>query len=64
MGLLGKWVKYVENLFINLPIHFFWNSPIQVRPVDRFSPLMAQTTRDSRKGVPFGGFVDIAPYWG
>ena len=40
----------------------------QVRLVDGFLRLMAQTTRtaDSRKDVPFGGFVDIVPhfFWG
>jgi len=38
----------------------------QVRLVDGFLRLMAQTTRtaDSREDVPFGGFVDIVPHLG
>ena len=37
---------------------------LQVRPVDRFSRLMAQTKRTLAKYVPFGGFVDIAALLG
>ena len=64
-GLLAKWVKYNENficLFIYLYL-FFVNSPTgQTRR--RIFTLDGSNDADSRKGVPFGGFVDIAPYFG
>jgi len=41
-GLLGKWVKYNEFVFIYT---FFSLTQLQVRLVDGFSRLMAQTTR-------------------
>ena len=41
-GLLGKWVKYNEIYFIYT---FFSWTHLQVRRDDRFSRLMAQTTR-------------------
>jgi len=41
-GLLGKWVKYNEFVFIYT---FFSLTQLQVRFVDGFSRLMAQTTR-------------------
>ena len=42
-GLLGKSVKYNENfIYWFIP---FWGTHLQVRPVDGFSRLMAQTTR-------------------
>jgi len=37
---------------------------LQVRPVDRFSRLMAQTTRTRANICLLGGFVDIAPHFG
>jgi len=43
-GLLGEWVKCKE-IFIYLFIYSFFGTHLQVRPVDRFSRLMAQTTR-------------------
>jgi len=57
---LGKWVKY--NEFIYLFFTFFMNS--QVRPVDGFSRLMAQTTRTRARMCIFAGFVDTAAHSG
>jgi len=61
MGLLGKWVKY-NQIFFYLYL-FFMNSPTgqtrrQIFTVD------GSNDADSRKDVPFGGFVDIAPHFG
>ena len=42
-GLLGEWVKYDKILFIYL--YLFSGTHLQVRPVDRFSRLMAQMMR-------------------
>ena len=62
-GLLGKWVKYNEILFIYLFIPFFINSPTgQTRR--RIFTLDGSNDADSRKDVPFGGFVDIASHFG
>jgi len=47
-GLLGEWVKYDEILFIYT---FLPATHLQVRPVDGFSRLMAQTTRTRLSGV-------------
>jgi len=60
--LLGKWVKY--NKIIYLFIYtFFMNSPTsQTRR--RIFTLDGSNDADSRKGVPFGGFVDTAPNFG
>ena len=41
-GLLGIWVKYNQNYFYLCP---FLGTQLQVRPVDGFSRMMAQTTR-------------------
>ena len=49
-GLLGKWVKY-NKIFILLFIPFFGNS--------RTSQTHVSNDADSRKGVPFGGFIHI-----
>jgi len=59
--LLGEWVKYNDFLFIYT---FLSGDRLQVRPVNGFLRLMAQTTRTRAKGVPFGGFVDTAPHFG
>ena len=59
-GLLSKWVK-CNKIFFYLYL-FSWTH-LQVRPIDGFSRLMAQTT-GTRKDVPFGGFVDITPHFG
>jgi len=59
-GLLDKWVKYKENFFYLYP--FFINSPTgQTRR--RIFTLDSSNDADSRKDVPFGGFVDIAPHF-
>jgi len=56
-------VKYNENfLFIYLYL-FFMNSPTgQTRR--RIFTLDGSNDADSRKDVPFVGFVDIAPHFG
>jgi len=56
-------MKYNEN-FIYLFIYtFFMNSPTgQTRR--RIFTLNGSNDADSRKDVPFGGFVDIALYFG
>jgi len=60
-GLLGKWVKYNDFLKIYLYL-FFMNSPTgQTRR--RIFTLDGSNDADSRKDVPFGGFVDIAPHF-
>ena len=62
-GLLGKWVKYNEIFYLSIGLHFFGNSPTgQTRR--RIFTLDGSNDADSRKGVPFGGFVDIAPNFG
>jgi len=59
-GLLGKWVKY--NNFVYLFIPFLMNSPTgQTRR--RIFTLYDPNDADSRKDVPFGGIVDIAPHF-
>ena len=62
--LLGKWVKYNEIFFLFiLFIPFFMNSPTgQTRR--RIFTLDGSNDADSRKDVPFGGFVDIASHFG
>jgi len=59
-------VKYNEifiYLFIYLFIYFFINSPTgQTRR--RIFTLGGSNDADSRKDVPFGGFVDIASHFG
>jgi len=60
-GLLGKWVKYNDFLKIYLYL-FFMNSPTgQTRR--RIFTLDGSNDADSRKDVPFGGSVDIAPHF-
>jgi len=58
-------VKYNEIfLFIYLFIPFFVNSP-SGQSRQRIFTLDVSNDADSRKDVPFGGFVDIAPhFWG
>jgi len=60
-GLLGKWVKYNE-IFFYLYL-FFINSPTR-QTRRRIITLDGLNNADSRKDVPFGGFVDIAPHFG
>jgi len=50
-------VKYNEKFIY---IYLFSGTHLQVRPVDEFS---RSNDADSRKDVPFGGFVDIAPHF-
>jgi len=59
-GLLGKWVKYNEKkLFIPF---FGYSSTGQTRR--RIFTLDGSNDADSRKSVPFRGFVDISPHFG
>ena len=59
-GLLAKWVKCKE--FFNLYL-FCGNSPAgQTHRL--IYTLDGSNDADTRKGVPFGGFVDIAPHFG
>jgi len=55
-GLLGKWVKYNEFFFI-----YTFFSSTQTRR--RIFTLDGSNDADSRKDVPFGGFVDIARHF-
>jgi len=56
-GLLGKWVKYKNCFYLYI---FFINSPTgQTRR--RIFTIDGSNDANSRKDVPFGGFVDIAP---
>jgi len=62
-GLLDKWVKYNDNFFLFIYLYlFFINSPTgQTRR--RIFTLDGSNDADSRKDVPCGGFVDIAPHF-
>ena len=45
-GLLGKCVKYNQNFYFVIYVYpLFLGTHLQVRPIGRFSRLMAQTTR-------------------
>ena len=45
-GLLGKCVKYNQNFYFVIYVYpLFLRTHLQVRPIGRFSRLMAQTTR-------------------
>jgi len=60
-GLLGEWVKYSD--FFHLFIHFFRELTYsQTRR--RIFTLDGSNDGDSRRDVPFGGFVDIALHCG
>jgi len=60
LSLLGEWVKYYENLFIP----FFRELTYRSDPSTDFHAY-GSNDADSRKGMPFGGFVDITPhFWG
>ena len=61
-GQIRKWVKYNEILFIYLFVPFFMNSPTGLTR-RRILTLDDSNDADSRKDVPFGGFVDIAPHF-
>ena len=61
-GLLGTWVKYNQNYFCLYP---FFGTHLQVRPVDVFSRMTAQTTRTRARMCLWGGIFHIAPHlWG
>ena len=57
---MGKWVKYNEFFYLYL---FFMNSPTG-QTCRRIFTLDGSNDADSRKDVPLGGFVDIAPHFG
>jgi len=58
----GQMVKYNEKFFYLFIYTFFMNSPTgQTRR--RIFALDGSSDADSRKDVPFGGFVDIAPHF-
>ena len=62
VGLLGKWMNITnfKKVFIYT---FIGNSPTgQIRR--RIFTLVSSDDADSRKDVPFRGFVDIAPHFG
>jgi len=64
-GLLGKRVTYNENfIYLFIYLYLFSETHLQVRPVDGFSRLMAQTTRTRTRVCLLGGFVDIALHLG
>jgi len=64
-GLLGEWVKYNQTLFLFIYLYFFPGTQLQVRPVNGFSRLMAQTSRNRiAQECAFWGLVDIAPHFG
>ena len=50
-GLLGKCVKY-NQIFLSIP--FFSETHLQVRSLDGFSRVMAQTTRFDARMCLFG----------
>ena len=54
-GSLGEWVKYNE-FYLFIYTLFSWTH-LQVRSVDRFSRLMAQTTRTRARMCLSGGFI-------
>jgi len=62
-GLLATWVKYIITIiiFIYTP---FSGTHLQVRPVDGFSRMMAQTTRTRARMCLFGKFLHIALHLG
>ena len=45
-------------------MHLFWGTHLQVRPVDWFSRIMAQTTRTRARMCLFGDFFHIAHHLG
>ena len=62
-GLLGKWVKYNENLFIYLVVPFFGNIPTGQTRQQIFTH-GGSNDADLHKNVRFGSFIDIAPHHG
>jgi len=62
-GASGQMGENNEIFYLSIGLHFFGNSPTgQTRR--RIFTLDGSNDADSRKGVPFGGFVDIAPNFG
>ena len=59
--LLSTWVKYNQNYFYLCP---FWGNHLQVRPVDGFLRMMAQTTRTQAKMCHLGQIFYIVPHLG
>ena len=57
---LGKWVKYNQITKYNPTLS---GTHVQVRPVDGFTRIMAQTTR-TRATMCFWGFVNMAHHLG
>jgi len=62
-GLLRKWVKYNE-FFLFRPILFFINLTTGQIRRRIFTLHDGSKDADSRKDVPFGNFVNIAPHFG
>jgi len=62
-GLLGEWVKYNEKFFCYLFIYTFFRE-LTGQTRRRIFTLDGSNDEDSRKGVPFGCFVDVAPHFG
>jgi len=60
-ALLGKWVKYNGIFFIYT---FFSSTHLQVRRDDRFSRLMAQTTRTRARMCLLGASLTLLPILG
>ena len=60
-GLLGTWVKYNQNYFYLYP---FWGSHLQVRHVNGFLRMIAQTTRTRARMCLLGSFSHCTPFKG
>ena len=61
---LGKWVKYNEIVFLLFYVYLFSGTHLQVRPVDGFSCLMAQTTRPRARMCLLGVLLILLPILG
>jgi len=59
-GLLGKWVKHNEFFYLYL----FSSTHLQVRPVDGFSRMMAQTTLTRARMCLLGVLLTLLPILG
>ena len=60
-GFLGIWVKHNQNYFYLYP---FLGTHLQVRRVDGFSRMMAQTTRTRARMCFLGEFFTLLPIYG
>ena len=58
---MGRWVKYDQNYLYLCP---FLGTHLQVRPVDGFSRIVAQTTRTRAKMCLLGIFFTSLPFMG